>query len=71
MHTPCVDDVVQLATDIPELLLHRGAVGIVCSTWLAPITAYEVEFEVAGQRTRALLLSQEVRPLGELAAPLT
>ena len=37
-----VDEDVQLIQDIPELGLHRGEVGRVCSTWFG--RAYEVEF---------------------------
>jgi hypothetical protein len=49
-------------TDIPELSLCRGEVGIVRSTWFAPTIAYEVEFHQKGQshETRALLLAEQV-----------
>jgi hypothetical protein len=40
-----IDQRVQLMHDIPDLELHHGDAGIVCSTWFAPLTAYEVEFE--------------------------
>jgi hypothetical protein len=40
-----VDERVQLTQDVPELGLHRGEVGLVCSTWFRPATAYEVEFQ--------------------------
>jgi hypothetical protein len=35
-----VDQRVQLTQDIPELGLQCGEVGLVCSTWLRPATAY-------------------------------
>ncbi len=62
MRSPIVDDYVRLTQDIPELSLHRGAVGIVRSTWFAPTTAYEVEFQAVGldRQTRALLLAEQV-----------
>ena len=54
---------VRLLTDIPELGLHTGAVGVVCSEWFAPTTAYEVEFQPAGfvHATRALLMSNQIQ----------
>jgi hypothetical protein len=50
-------------TDIPELALNRGEVGIVRSTWFAPSVAYEVEFHQKGQshQTRALLMAEQVQ----------
>lgn len=62
MRQPHVDDFVRLTTDIPELSLHRGDVGVVRSQWFAPTTAYEVEFHPVGldQQTRALLLAEQV-----------
>ena len=49
--------------DIPELMLRRGDIGIVRSTWFAPFTRYEVEFERAGQGVNvcALLKPEQVR----------
>ena len=63
MRMPHVDDFVRLTTDIPELSLHRGDVGVVRSTWFAPTTAYEVEFHPVGfsSQTRALLLAEQVQ----------
>lgn len=63
MRQPHVDDYVRLLTDIPELSLHRGEVGVVRSTWFAPTTAYEVEFHPVGLpvRTRALLMAEQVQ----------
>jgi hypothetical protein len=63
MRQPRIDDYVRLTTDIPELALHRGDVGIVRSTWFAPTTAYEVEFHPIGldSQTRALLLAEQVQ----------
>ena len=39
-----IDQQVELTRDIPELGLHRGDKGIVCSTWFKPATMYEIEF---------------------------
>jgi hypothetical protein len=63
MRQPHIDDVVRLITDIPELSLTRGEVGVVRSTWFAPSIAYEVEFHLKGQshETRALLLAEQVQ----------
>lgn len=69
MQTPLVDEVVRLGRDIPELMLYRGAIGTVCSIWFAPLAAFEVEFDVHGQPTRVLLLSQEVQLVHERAMP--
>lgn len=57
-----VDARVQLQRDIPELGLHRGESGMVCSTWFSPTTAYEVEFQrnVPDCKVRALLLLSEI-----------
>ncbi len=62
MRRPCVDDVVRLTQDIPELALNRGELGVVRSTWFAPSVAYEVEFQLIGNdyQTRALLLENQV-----------
>ena len=62
MRNPHIDDFVRLTTDIPELALHRGDIGVVRSTWFAPTTAYEVEFHPVGldSQTRALLLAEQV-----------
>lgn len=62
MRQPRIDDYVRLATDIPELALHRGDLGVVRSTWFAPTTAFEVEFHPIGldSQTRALLLAEQV-----------
>jgi hypothetical protein len=63
-----IDDEVTLNQDIPELHLRSGMVGVVRSTWFAPTTAFEVEFDVQGAGTRALLLERQVRVAGEEAA---
>lgn len=62
MRSPHIDDFVRLMTDIPELALNRGEVGVVRSTWFAPSVAYEVEFHQIGHdyQTRALLLPDQV-----------
>ncbi|HVT88564.1 MAG TPA: DUF4926 domain-containing protein [Tepidisphaeraceae bacterium] len=62
MRQPHVDDYVRLRTDIPELALIRGEIGVVRSTWFAPSIAYEVEFHLKGfgHETRALLMAEQV-----------
>ena len=62
MRTPHIDDFVRLQQDIPELALHRGAIGVVRSTWFAPSIAYEVEFHQIGHdyQTRALLMPEQL-----------
>jgi len=69
MRRPQLDDRVRLTQDIPELLLVRGNVGIVRSTWFAPSVAYEVEFHGTGSdyETRALLLAEQVEVEDEAA----
>ncbi len=61
MRPPVVGDIVKLTHDIPELMLERGEVGVVRSTWFAPLTAYEIEFcpHAQSMHTRALLLSEQ------------
>lgn len=63
MRKPHVDDFVRLTSDIPELYLRRGEVGIVRSTWCHPSTWYEVEFHPVGLNaaTRALLRAEQVQ----------
>jgi hypothetical protein len=62
MKEPHVDKHVRLKQDIPELGLHRGEAGTVCSTWFSPETAYEVEFrKYPGLSVRALLLSNQIQ----------
>ena len=63
MRHPNVDDFVRLTSDIPELSLHRGEVGVVRSTWFAPSIAYEVEFHPMGlqHETRALLMAEQLQ----------
>lgn len=59
---PDVDDLVRLTHDVPELSLHRGMVGVVRSTWFAPLVTYEVEFRQPGNemQTRCLLKPEQV-----------
>jgi hypothetical protein len=54
---------VRLVQDVPELGLHRGDVGLVCSTWFEPSTAFEVEFQpdAVGCRVRALLMPNQIQ----------
>jgi hypothetical protein len=58
---------VRLMKDLPELGLHAGDAGVICSAWGDPTTAYEVEFQPSGLAhvTRALLLESQI----ESAAP--
>jgi len=62
MRQPRIDDLVRLTHDIPELSLARGEVGVVRSTWFAPETSYEVEFQRIGSdvQTRALVQADGV-----------
>jgi hypothetical protein len=57
-----ISDVVRLREDIPELELPRGTRGVIRSTWFAPFTRYEVEFECPDQcsNTLALLLPEQM-----------
>lgn len=59
-----VDQRVQVMQDIPELELHRGDTGVVCSIWFAPASAYEVEFQQRppSSRVRALLMPNQITP---------
>jgi Domain of unknown function (DUF4926) len=62
MRRPSVNDYVRLVHDVPEMLLCRGDIGIVRSTWFAPAVAYEVEFHPLGANTdtRVLLRAEQV-----------
>jgi hypothetical protein len=62
MEAILIDDVVRLRQDIPELALTRGERGVIRSTWFAPFTRYEVEFECPNQcsNTRALLRADQM-----------
>ena len=57
------DECVRLTQDLPELGLHHGDVGLVCSTWFEPNTAYEVEFpsRAPGGQVRALLMPNQIQ----------
>ena len=61
---------VRLIQDIPELGLRCGEVGVVCSTWFAPSTAYEVEFQttvgLSRAATRALLTENQIQAAEEM-----
>lgn len=53
---------VRLMQDLPELGLYRGAIGLVCSTWFDPNTAFEVEFQPDKcSRVRALLMPNQIQ----------
>jgi len=58
-----VDERVRLMQDVPELGLHRGEIGLVCSTWFSPSTAYEVEFHHDSPEfgVRALLTADQLQ----------
>ena len=57
------DQIVRLMEDIPEFSLRCGDLGIVISTWCAPIVAYEVEFYQPQEdcHTRVLVLSEHLQ----------
>jgi len=67
MHTPQIDQCVRLKQSIPELSLEGGAVGVVCSTWFSPQTAYEVEFRMPGltDALRVLVLESQLESIQE------
>jgi hypothetical protein len=70
MHTPQIDQCVRLKQSIPELSLEGGAVGVVCSTWFSPQTAYEVEFRMPGltDALRVLVLESQLESIQEPVA---
>jgi hypothetical protein len=70
MSQPKINDSVRLMTDIPELSLSKGEIGIVRSTWFAPAVSYEVEFHQIGlsYEVRCLLTAEQV--VVEEALPL-
>jgi len=61
-----IDDRVRLTHDVPDLSLHKGDEGLVCSVWHIPGLLYEVEFATTGSQlgVRALLMQQEVEVEG-------
>jgi hypothetical protein len=54
------EDVVRLTRDLPHLFLHRGAIGVVKSTWCSE--AYEVEFDAGdcAGAIRALVFGEQI-----------
>ncbi len=64
-----INERVQVLHDIPELELRGGDVGVVCSKWFKPTTAYEVEFQRGSPLccVRALLMPNQLRLLTTLA----
>jgi hypothetical protein len=62
MRRPDINDLVLLNRDLPDLYLRRGTIGIVRSTWCAPLCVYEVEFTPNGDGfpERALLLEDDL-----------
>ena len=62
MTGPEINTSVRLLTDVPELGLRSGQVGVVCSTWFAPLSAYEVEFELqdCAEPARVLLMPGQI-----------
>ena len=63
------NDQVRLVTDVPELALREGDVGIVRSSWYVPVVAYEVEFtgQPKGASARVLLLEDHITSATALA----
>jgi hypothetical protein len=59
-----VNERVHLMVDIPELGLHRGESGVVCSLWFSPVTAFEVEFLARdlNSAVRAVLRESQIEP---------
>ena len=57
------DERVRLTKDLPELGLHSGEEGVVCSTWFDPSTAFEVEFRphAPGCSIRALVMRNQIQ----------
>jgi hypothetical protein len=54
---------VKLTQDLPELGLHCGDTGVVCSKWSHPSTAFEVEFQpdIPGCSIRALVIRNQIQ----------
>jgi uncharacterized protein DUF4926 len=68
MREPIINDFVRLTCDLPDLSLHRGQVGVVRSTWCAPLTAYEVEFHIGlDSEERALVMPEQLQVEEQLA----
>jgi len=67
-----VDECVLLTHDIPELGLHRGDVGTICSIWSDPAAAFEVEFQKPNpdSRLRALLMVSQITRALKVYGPL-
>ena len=56
-----VDERVRLKTAVPELGLHSGDEGQVCSIWFAPARRFEVEFKQSDLGPiRALVVEEEL-----------
>ena len=57
-----IDAHVRLTQDLPERGLHRGQLGVVCSTRFAPMVCYEVEFECDDSldATRAVVMPSQL-----------
>jgi hypothetical protein len=60
------DELVRLKRDLPEIGLHRGDLGVVCSRWFDPNTAFEVEFQPHSSSfpVRALLMPDQIEKSG-------
>jgi len=58
-----VEEFVRLMQDLPQLGLHRGDTGVVCSRWFDPSTAFEVEFQPDAPDcpVRALLMPNQIQ----------
>jgi hypothetical protein len=61
MFESLINQGVRLREDVPDLELHRGQWGVVCSLWSAP-EAYEVEFAAEGQpyKVHAMLMESQI-----------
>lgn len=65
MRDPNIDDVVKLTRDVPHMNLCKGQIGVVRSLWKAATVAYEVEFVGLDEKTRAVLLRDQLTVDGE------
>jgi hypothetical protein len=67
-NVPQVGNRVRLKTDVPNLGLHCGEEGSVCSVWFSPATAFEVEFQQPGPNcaVRAFLMENQIEAYEQL-----
>jgi hypothetical protein len=63
----CIEDRVRLKAAIPQLGLHPGDEGLVCSVWFSPDKTFEVEFgRLDLTPIRALVPEEELEASEEL-----